>query len=76
MTWHVRYIDRLLKHDLISPEFESRLQALEHAWTLAQAGSDISAIEGPDEELVTIEEISLWFDERASRKGNTETTRD
>src|ERR1035437_10114827 len=68
MGWHVRYIDRSLKHELLSLEFATRDEAFESAWTLAQEENDISAIEGPDEELVSIEEISAWFDRRASRK--------
>jgi hypothetical protein len=69
MGWHVRYTDRSLKHELLSPEFATRDEAFEAAWTLAQEKNDISAIEGPDEELVSMEEISAWFDRRASRKG-------
>jgi hypothetical protein len=68
MGWHVRYIDRSLKHELLSPEFATRDEALESAWILAQEENDISAIEGPDEELVSMEEIGAWFDSRASRK--------
>jgi hypothetical protein len=68
MGWHVRYIDRSLKHELLSPEFATRDEAFERAWTLAQEENDISAIEGPDEELVGMEEIGAWFDRRASRK--------
>ncbi len=68
MAWHVRYVDRALKHELLSQEFDTRAGALESAWSLAQADKDITAIEGPDEELVSIEEISDWFDARASRR--------
>jgi hypothetical protein len=68
MGWHVRYIDRSLKHELLSPEFATRDEAFEHAWTLAQQENDISAIEGPDEELVSMEEIGAWFERRSSRE--------
>lgn len=68
MTWHVRYIDCELGHELVSPEFDSKLGALEHAWMLAQESNDISAVEGPNEELVTLEEIDVWFVDRASRE--------
>lgn len=67
MSWHVRYIDDDLKHEMLSPEFESKCAALEHAWMLAQGNTEITAIEGPDEELVTLEEIELWFDERKDK---------
>ena len=71
MGWHVRYIDRSLKHELLSPEFATRDEAFDSAWTLAQQENDITAIEGPDEELVSIEEIGAWFDRRSSRKDTT-----
>jgi hypothetical protein len=48
--------------------FATRDEAFERAWTLAQGENDISAIEGPDEELVSTEEIDAWFDRRASHK--------
>ena len=64
MSWHVRYIDTELKHEMLSPEFDTKHAALEHAWTLAQGSIEIAAIEGPDEELLTLEEIELWFDEQ------------
>jgi len=66
MGWHVRYNDRGLKHELVSSEFATREEALECAWTLAQEENDITAIEGPDEELVAMEDIEAWFDERAA----------
>ena len=69
MSWHVRYFDRTLKHEVLSSEFATKEAALEHAWQLAQEENDIEAIEGPDEELVTLEEIGSWFDQRASREG-------
>ena len=64
MSWHVRYLDKELRHEMLSPEFESQHAALEHAWILAQGDIEITAIEGPDEELVSVEEIDLWFDEK------------
>jgi hypothetical protein len=69
MGWHVRYIDRSLKHELLSPEFATREEAFEGAWVLAQGENDISAIEGPDEQTVTVEEIGSWFDRRSSDEG-------
>jgi hypothetical protein len=68
MGWHVRYIDRSLKHELLSPEFATREEAFESAWTLAQQENDITAVEGPDEELVSMEAIGAWFDGRSSRE--------
>jgi hypothetical protein len=66
MGWHVRYIDRALKHEMLSREWATKEGALEDAWQLAQQeGIDITSIEGPDEELVAAEEIGAWFDKRA-----------
>ena len=73
MSWHVRYIDRALKHEVLSPEFGTRDEALENAWAIAQGENDITAIEGPDEELVTMEEVGAWFDRRAQRDDATTT---
>jgi hypothetical protein len=73
MSWHVRYIDRSLKHELLSPEFATKDEALESAWDIAQGENDISAMEGPDEELVSMEEIGAWFDRRASREKAAQT---
>jgi hypothetical protein len=65
MGWHVRYFDRALKHEVMSREWATEDEALEDAWTLAQQdGLEITAIEGPDEELVPMEEIQAWFDKR------------
>ncbi len=64
MGWHVRYIDRELNHELMSPELPSREAAFEAAWEIAQGPHDITAIEGPDEETITVEEIGSWFDRR------------
>lgn len=69
MSWYVRYFDRSLKHEFLSSEFLSQDDALEYAWKLAQGAADILAIEGPDEELVTVEEIGSWFDKRTLREG-------
>lgn len=73
MRWHVRYIDRSLKHELLSPEFPTRNEAFESAWALAQGDNDILALEGPDEELVSMEQVGAWFDRRATRE-TAETT--
>ena len=43
MGWHVRYIDRSLKHELLSLEVTTRDEAFESAWTLAQEENDIVA---------------------------------
>ena len=65
MGWHVRYFDRALNHELMSREWTTEDEALEDAWNLAQQdGLEITAIEGPDEELVPMEEIQAWFDKR------------
>ncbi len=67
MGWHVRYIDKTLNHELVSPELPTREAAFEQAWTIANEGeNDITAIEGPDEALVTVEEIGAWFDRRSA----------
>ena len=68
MSWHVRYIDNSLKHELLSPELASREAAFEAAWALAQDDeNEIVALEGPDEITVTIEEINSWFDRQPER---------
>jgi hypothetical protein len=72
MSWHVRYFDRTLKHEVLSSEFASKEDALEHAWQLAEGENDIEAIEGPDEELVTVEEIGSWFDQHTLREGDSD----
>jgi hypothetical protein len=63
MGWHVRYLDLALKHEMLSREWGTEGEALEDAWNLAQQdGKEITAIEGPDEELVPMEEIQAWFE--------------
>lgn len=64
MSWHVRFFSPSLKHDLMSPELASEEAALEEAWRLAQDGEDVTAIEGPDGELVSALEIEAWFEKR------------
>lgn len=67
MGWHVRYIDHDLKHEMLSREWATEEEALEDAWKLAQQkDKEITAIEGPDEEIVPLEEIQAWFDKRVS----------
>ena len=68
MGWHVRYINNSLKHDMLSREWSTEDEALEEAWTLAQGDNQVTAIEGPDEEIVTLDEILVWFEKRASSK--------
>ncbi|HLH12595.1 MAG TPA: hypothetical protein VKV77_12050 [Methylovirgula sp.] len=68
MGWHVRYFDEDLKHEMLSREFATEEEALEDAWNLAQQpGKEITAIEGPDEEPLPMEDIQAWFDKRAQR---------
>jgi hypothetical protein len=68
MGWHVRYIDNALKHEMLSREWASEDEALEDAWRLAQQdGIEITAVQGPDEEIVPMEEIEAWFDKRAPK---------
>lgn len=70
MGWHVRYVDNALKHEMLSREWATEEEALEDAWRLAQQdGIEITAIEGPDEELVPMDIIQSWFDERAKSEG-------
>ena len=65
MGWHVRYFDKGLNHELLSREWPSEEEALEDAWTIAQEDEkEIMAVEGPDEEIVPMEEIQAWFDKR------------
>ncbi|MGH6674860.1 MAG: hypothetical protein ACRECE_01365 [Xanthobacteraceae bacterium] len=65
MGWHVRYMDLALNHEMLSREYASQEQALEEAWKLAQQDrKEITAIEGPDEEIVPMEEVQAWFDKR------------
>ena len=69
MGWHIRYVDLDLKHEMLSPECATEQEALEEAWKLAQEPSKkITAVEGPDEEIVPMEEIEAWFDTRSSRR--------
>lgn len=68
MAWHVRYLDLGLKHEMLSREWATEEEALEDAWNLAQQkDKEILAVEGPDEELVPMEEIQAWFDKRVLR---------
>ncbi len=67
MGWHVRYVDLGLKHELLSREWPSEEEALEEAWKLAQQGDkEITAIEGPDEEPIPMEDVQAWFDKRTA----------
>ncbi|WP_158811027.1 hypothetical protein [Beijerinckia sp. L45] len=67
MAWHVRFFSPTLKHDMMSPELASEEDAFEEAWRLAQDGEDITAIEGPDGEIASADEVDLWFRERAAK---------
>jgi hypothetical protein len=65
MGWHVRYFDCDLKHEMMSREWATKEEALEDAWQLAQQeGKEVTAVEGPNEVLVPMEEIQAWFDKR------------
>lgn len=64
MGWHVRFFSPSLKHELLSPEMATEQDALEEAWKTAQRGEDVTSIEGPDGEVVSADEIELWFRER------------
>jgi hypothetical protein len=67
MAWHVRYLDLDLKHEMLSRDFPTENEALEEAWQLAQQdGVKITAIEGPDEEIVPPEDIEAWFEKRSA----------
>lgn len=69
MAWHVRYMDLALKHEMLSRDLATEEEALEEAWKLAQQqDKEITAIEGPDEEIVPMEEIQEWFDKRSSSR--------
>ncbi|WP_297298723.1 hypothetical protein [uncultured Methylovirgula sp.] len=69
MGWHVRYIDQALKHELLSQEWGTEEEALEDAWNLAQQdGIEITAVEGPDEEIVPMEDVQAWFDHRMKKE--------
>lgn len=69
MGWHVRYIDQALKHELLSQEWATEEEALEDAWNLAQQdGIEITAVEGPDEETVPMEDVQAWFDHRMKKE--------
>jgi hypothetical protein len=75
MGWHVRYIDNALKHDMLSREWSTEDEALEEAWNLAQRDNQVTAIEGPDEAIVTLDEILVWFEKRASPKKRSKKAR-
>jgi hypothetical protein len=69
MGWHVRYIDQALKHELLSQEWATEEEALEDAWNLAQQdGIEITAVEGPDEETVPMDDVQAWFDHRMKKE--------
>ena len=69
MGWFVRYIDDVLKHEMVSRELATEEEALEEAWQLAQGENEVVGIDGPDDEAVPMLEIEAWFEQRtASRK--------
>lgn len=65
MSWHVRFFSPSLQQELLSPELATKEEAMREAWTLAEQGEDITAVEGPDGELVSAEEIEVWAEDRA-----------
>jgi hypothetical protein len=69
MAWHVRYMDLALKHEMLSRDLATEEEALEEAWKLAQQkDKEITAVEGPDEEIVPMDEIQEWFERRSSSR--------
>ena len=68
MGWHVRYIDNSLKREMLSREWSTEDEALEEAWNLAQGDNQVTAIEGPDEDIVTLDEILAWFEKREKQR--------
>ena len=64
MSWHVRFFSPSLNQDMLSTEFASEDEAFDEAWRLAESGEAVRAIEGPDGEVASAEEIELWFSER------------
>ena len=64
MSWHVRFFSPSLQQELLSPELATKAEAMREAWTLAEQGEDITAVEGPDGELVSAEEIEVWAEDR------------
>ena len=68
MAWHVRFFSPSLKQELLSVELASEEEAFEEAWNLAERGEDVTAIEGPDGEVATADEVDLWFRERRAAK--------
>lgn len=70
MSWHVRYFNTSLRVELQSLELMSEQDALAAAWELAQDGAHITAIEGPDGEIVGPDEIDVWFKERGNNASN------
>ena len=65
MSWHVRFFSPSLQQDLLSPELATKEEAMREAWTLAEQGEDVTAVEGPDGGLVSTEEIEVWAQENA-----------
>ena len=65
MSWHVRFFSPSLQQDVLSPELATKEEALRQAWTLAEQGEDVTAVEGPDGELVSTEEIETWAQDNA-----------
>ncbi len=43
----------------------TREEALENAWMLAQDEFEILAVEDPDDEPVSMDEIEAWFERRS-----------
>ena len=66
MTWHVRFFSPALQQEMLSAEMATKEEAMREAWTLADQGEDITAVEGPDGELVSSDEIETWAETRAA----------
>lgn len=64
IAWHVRFFSPSLKHEMLSPELATEEDAFEEAWKLAENGEAVTAVEGPDGEIGSTDEVDLWFRER------------
>jgi hypothetical protein len=53
---------------MLSREWSTEDEALEEAWNLAQEDSQVTAIEEPDEDIVTLDEILAWFEKRGKER--------
>jgi hypothetical protein len=61
--WRVRYFSTSLRHEMQSRDFATESEALAAAYDIAQDDGEITAIEGPDGEIIGTDEIEVWFRE-------------